>query len=267
MPNASLADPDYRAICDLMQLASGIRLGAQKKPLVASRLMRRLRALEIGSYAEYVQHLSRTENEEERRKVVDLLTTNETYFFRESVHFELLSEQLGRLRRMPRIWSAACSSGEEVYSLAITCAETLGVDTGWEILGSDLCRDALERAAQAIYPEQRIRNVPPGLLRRHFLKGVGEQAGEVQVGSALRAHCRFACLNLISPLPARLGRFDAIFLRNVLIYFDAEGKHGIVSRLIPALEPGGRLYLGHSESLQGLGLPLRAVHPAVYERA
>lgn len=263
---STLADADFRAICDMMQRASGIRLGQQKKPLVASRLMRRLRALGIDGYADYVKFLAQTGAEEERRTVVDLLTTNETFFFREPVHFELLASQLSTLRRAPRLWSAASSSGEEVYTLAITCAETLGMDCGWEILGSDLCRNALESAGRAVYPQERIRNVPAPILRRYFLKGVGEQEGKVQVASALRERCRFACLNLIAPLPPKLGHFDAIFLRNVLIYFDQDGKRDIVGRLLPALEPGGRLYVGHSESLHGLGLPLRAVQPAVYER-
>jgi chemotaxis protein methyltransferase CheR len=263
-----LGDREFEQICALMQQVSGIRLGQAKKPLVASRLLKRLRSLDLSAYSDYVALLARPDQDEERRTVVDLLTTNETFFFREAAHFDFLRDALARFQgRELKVWSAACSSGEEVYTLAMVLAETLGKRIDWNILGTDLCRSALKAAAVAVYPVERARNLPQPLLHRYCLQGVGEQAGRLQIGPELRARARFGCLNLIEPLPAALGRFHVIFLRNALIYFDEAGKRDIVGRLLPALEPGGLLFVGHSEGLHGLGLPIRAVSPAVYQHS
>ena len=216
---------------------SGIQMATHKRALVSGRIMKRLRILQLDSFSDYVVLLKNPQQQEERRIAVDLLTTNETFFFREKPHFDLLLKLLKQHPRRPlRLWSAACSSGEEVYSLAMTLNEGLEQGTHWEIIGSDLCRQALDKAKQAIYPLQRTENLPTEWL------------------------------NLNIPLPPTLGCFDIIFLRNMLIYFDPKTKQQILERIIAQLKPGGLLFVGHSEGLHGINLPVTAYAPAVYRK-
>lgn len=233
----SLNEHDFNIISHLMADISGIQMAAHKRALVSGRLMKRLRILQLDSFSDYVALLKNPQQQEERRIAVDLLTTNETFFFREKPHFDLLLKLLKQHPRRPlRLWSAACSSGEEVYSLAMTLNEGLEQGTHWEIIGSDLCRQALDKAKQAIYPLQRTENLPTEWL------------------------------NLNIPLPPTLGCFDIIFLRNMLIYFDPKTKQQILERIIAQLKPGGLLFVGHSEGLHGINLPVTAYAPAVYRK-
>ena len=233
----SLNEHDFNIISHLMADISGIQMAAHKRALVSGRLMKRLRILQLDSFSDYVALLKNPQQQEERRIAVDLLTTNETFFFREKPHFDLLLKLLKQHPRRPlRLWSAACSSGEEVYSLAMTLNEGLEQGTHWEIIGSDLCRQALDKAKQAIYPLQRTENLPTEWL------------------------------NLNIPLPPTLGCFDIIFLRNMLIYFDPKTKQQILERIIAQLKPGGLLFVGHSEGLHGINLPITAYAPAVYRK-
>ena len=233
----SLNEHDFNIISHLMADISGIQMAAHKRALVSGRLMKRLRILQLDSFSDYVALLNNPQQQEERRIAVDLLTTNETFFFREKPHFDLLLKLLKQHPRRPlRLWSAACSSGEEVYSLAMTLNEGLEQGTHWEIIGSDLCRQALDKAKQAIYPLQRTENLPTEWL------------------------------NLNIPLPPTLGCFDIIFLRNMLIYFDPKTKQQILERIIAQLKPGGLLFVGHSEGLHGINLPVTAYAPAVYRK-
>ena len=233
----SLNEYDFNMIRHLMADISGIQMATHKRALVSGRLMKRLRILQLDSFSDYVALLKNPQQQEERRIAVDLLTTNETFFFREKPHFDLLLKLLKQHPRRPlRLWSAACSSGEEVYSLAMTLNEGLEQGTHWEIIGSDLCRQALDKAKQAIYPLQRTENLPTEWL------------------------------NLNIPLPPTLGCFDIIFLRNMLIYFDPKTKQQILERIIAQLKPGGLLFVGHSEGLHGINLPVTAYAPAVYRK-
>ena len=233
----SLNEHDFNIISHLMADISGIQMATHKRALVSGRLMKRLRILQLDSFSDYVALLKNPQQQEERRIAVDLLTTNETFFFREKPHFDLLLKLLKQHPRRPlRLWSAACSSGEEVYSLAMILSEGLEKGTHWEIMGSDLCRQALDKAKQAIYPLQRTENLPTEWL------------------------------NLNIPLPPTLGCFDIIFLRNMLIYFDPKTKQQILERIIAQLKPGGLLFVGHSEGLHGINLPVTAYAPAVYRK-
>lgn len=198
---------------------------------------------------------------------VDLLTTNETYFFRESRHMDFLGENI--LTTHPygcpfRVWSAACSSGEEPYSLAMVMAEKL-VDGQWDILGSDISTRVLEKARGAHYSLERSKGIPSTYLKRYCLKGVGTQAGSFKIGPALRERVSFKQINLIESLP-RLGEFDAIFLRNVMIYFDIDTKRQVVDRLLPLLRRGGHFFISHSESLNGVSDALKLISPSIYRK-
>ncbi|WP_252271488.1 CheR family methyltransferase [Pseudomonas subflava] len=260
-----LSDGEFRYLQQMMLEVSGIHMADSKRTLVAGRLMSRLRALDQGDFYEYVSFLRQPANEDERRLVIDLLTTNETYFFREPQHFHFLGDWVAAQRGPLHLWSAASSSGEEAYSMAMTLAERARTQH-WSIFASDLSLRVLDRARQAIYPLEQAAQFPSGWLQRHCLRGVNEHAGNFRIGQPLRHRVAFAELNLMRDLPSEVGPFNVIFLRNVLIYFAAPDKRAIVQRLIGRLRPGGLLFIGHAESLHGFDLPLRALRPSVFER-
>ncbi len=262
-----LGENDFSKIANLMASVSGIKMAPHKRALVAGRLQKRLKILRMASYSEYVAYLSDPINQEERRIAVDLLTTNETFFFREKAHFDLVYKLLSQYTNRPiKIWSAASSSGEEVYSLAMTTAAALASTTQWEVVGSDICRPVLEKARQAVYPLTRIDDIPKEWLSRYCEKGIGDMDGMFRIKPELRRHVRFECLNLNEKLPDKWGMFDIIFLRNMLIYFDLPAKFKIINNILPHLKPGGLLFVGHSEGLHGLELPLTNYAPSVYRK-
>lgn len=259
-----LSESEFRHVQQLMAEASGIHMAPSKRPLVAGRLMKRLRHYRLDSYAEYLHLLDQPLYQKERRLVIDLLTTNETYFFREHPHFDFFGTWLKKRKGPTRIWSAACSSGEEPYSLAMVAAESAS-GSDWSILGSDLSQSMLERAREGIYEMSQAKYFPQDWLQRHCLRGVDDMDGRFRVQPHLRARVDLREINIIQPLPDDLGQFDAIFLRNVLIYFSNDEKKRIVQRLIPHLRPGGLFFIGHAESIHGFELPLRLLNPSVYE--
>jgi chemotaxis protein methyltransferase CheR len=195
------------------------------------------------------------------------LTTNETYFFREPKHFDFLRERiLPELdsRATLRIWSGACSTGEEPYSIAMTLAEALG-NRPWELVASDLSTRVLEKARAGLYRIADAEDIPRPLLGKYCLKGVGEHAGTLLIDPALRQRMRFEQINLNAALPD-LGEFEVIFLRNVMIYFDLETKRQVVRRMLPLLKPGGYFIVSHSESLNGVSDELKVVSPSIYRK-
>ena len=268
LANPSITDAEFARFQALIYRLAGISLSDAKKVLLVGRLGKRLKANGIGTFSEYYKLVTGIDGTAETQTMVDLLTTNETYFFREEKHFEYLSQQV--LARHPPgrgfdIWSAACSTGEEVYTLAMVLAERLGLHASWTVTGSDISTQVLEKAQRAQYPMERARATPVDYLRKYCLKGVREDAGTFLVGQPLRRHVRFMQVNLNATLP-ETGSFDAIFLRNVMIYFDPETKRGVVGRLIGKLRPGGHFIVGHSESLHGITDALEMVKPTVYRK-
>jgi len=267
-----LNDQEFARFRGFIYEAAGITLSEGKKALVSGRLEKRLRHHRVKSFGEYFELLNQQRDPSEFQIAVDLLTTNETYFFREMKHFELLREHAATARaegRALRVWSAACSSGEEVYSIAMVLADVLGLDSGrtpWEVLGTDISTRVLRRAGFGHYPVERTTHIPPQYLQRFCLKGTGVQAGTLLVQRSLRERVTFMHANLDRPLPPRLGSFDLIFLRNVMIYFNAETKRRVVARLLPQLKQDGTLLIGHSETLNDLGVGVRIVSPSVYTK-
>lgn len=261
----AITDAEFNKLRDWLYTHAGISLTPAKRPLVTSRLARRLRDLEFATYTQYLHLLAETA--EERQLALDLLTTNETYFFREPAHFEFLKRLLPQLPPGPtvRVWSAACSTGEEPYSIAMTLSELLP-GRQWEVLGTDISRRVLDAARAGHYRLERTSGIPQALLQRYCLKGVGAQTGTLLVNRALRARVKFEPVNLNAPLPD-FGTFDVIFLRNVMIYFDEATKRDVVARMLPLLRPGGHFIVGHSESLNGITTALRTVSPSIYRRA
>ncbi|MFE8070318.1 protein-glutamate O-methyltransferase CheR [Marinobacteraceae bacterium S3BR75-40.1] len=254
----------FESLRKLMQQASGIVLADHKKHLVATRLATRLRTLGLADYDAYVRHLR--QHPEERQVCIDLLTTNETRFFREPRHFEWLERLVRNTQpRGFRVWSAACSSGEEPYTIAMVLAHTRS-QMDWEVLGTDLSRRVLDRARAGVYLESDAEGIPREWLVRFCLKGVGERSGHFQIKPQLRKVVKFQPMNLNETLPADLGLFDVVFLRNVLIYFDRDAKERIVRRILEHIPQGGYLLIGHSESLHGYNLPLKTLMPSVYQK-
>lgn len=245
----------------------GISLSDQKKVLLISRFTRRLNDLGLESFHAYFDIISAPENREERQHAVDLITTNETYFFREDQHFNLLRDTISREHtghHTLRVWSAACSTGEEPYSIAMTLHNAMGPE-GWEISASDISTRVLASAQRGLYPMERVRGMPPAFLKQYCLRGHGEYEGYLLIDKQLRDKVKFQQLNLMA-LPSEMRNFDVVFLRNVIIYFDAPTKLKVLRAIAHTLRPNGWLLLGHSESLHGLDLPLRLVAPAVYQK-
>lgn len=263
----ALSDQEFRQFSTLIYRIAGISMSAAKRPLISSRLAKRLKQHGCATFGDYYQYITAAQGNDELQQAVDLLTTNETQFFREPKHFDFLRQQVIPARapsRPLRIWSAACSSGEEPYSIAMLLAETMGADP-WEIVASDISTRVLDRARSGLFPISRMGQIPKPYLSRYCLKGVGEHDGSLLVMQSLRERVRFMPHNLTHPVP-RLEHFDVIFLRNVMIYFDVETKRKVVARLLPLLQPGGYFLIGHSESLNGITDELSLVAPAIYRR-
>lgn len=269
-----LSSREFAGISDLVRREAGIHLSDVKRALVVGRLSKRLRELGLASFGEYYDLV--LADPAERILMLDSICTNETHFFREPRQFEHLERQVfpawvaaaeaGRRPRRARVWSAACSTGEEPYSLAMALLSSFPPGSGWdvEVLASDLSTKALDRARAALWPIERSREIPAPYLRRFMLRGVGAQEGRMKAGPELQATIRFQRVNLNDtsyPVPRA---FDLILCRNVLIYFQPESKLKVVERLLGHLSDDGRLLLGHAESLAGLTDRVRSVGPNVY---
>jgi chemotaxis protein methyltransferase CheR len=265
--HAMLTDAEFNGFQRFIFEAAGIHMSPAKKSLVAGRLAKRLKARQLQTYAEYQALLRSGQDAQEVQTAIDLLTTNETYFFREGKHFDVLrqeAEAAAQQGRGLRVWSAAASSGEEAYSIAMVLADATP-QLPWSVLGTDISQRVLQRARTGHYPQERARQIPPAYLKRFCLKGVGEQEGTVLVRKALRERVQFLHMNLDAPLPA-IGRFDVVFLRNVMIYFNAATKREVVARVVAQMEPGGCLCIGHSESLSDMNTGLLQLAPSVYRK-
>lgn len=263
-----ILDREFEMFRDLIYKVAGISMGAAKKPLISSRLGRRIKHYRMSSFGEYYGLITSSQGALELQTAVDLLTTNETHFFREPKHFELLRHQVlpeRRAGRPFRIWSAACSSGEEPYSIAMLLDDVLGSTHAWEIHASDLSTRMLEKARSGLYSIERAAEIPQHFLSKHCLKGVGRQEGTLLIDRRLRDRVAFMQHNLTDH-PPKMGEFDVIFLRNVMIYFDMETKKQVVSRLLPLLRSGGYFLVSHSETLNGVTEALKVVKPSVYKK-
>jgi len=265
----TLHDDTYRAITTLMHEAIGLSFTDGKKPLVSSRLASRIQRLGLGGFEEYVALISSDQEGGEFQMAVDLLTTNETYFFREPAHYGLLEQELAASKpRSLSVWSAASSFGDEAYSTAMLLADMQQqgrIGSDWSILGTDISDRVLRSASQAVYPQDRLRNVSPERLKRYCLRGDGESEGLVQMQPRLSERVRFGQLNLCQPIED-LGPFDVVFLRNVLIYFDAQTKREVVDRVLTQLRPGGLFFIGTAEGRVQSNTPLKPLAAGAFRK-
>ena len=243
---------DFQRIRKLIYDHAGINLSEAKKDMVYSRLGRRLRATGIGSFKDYLSLLE-TDDEREWEAFVNSLTTNLTSFFREPHHFPLLAEHLNKIRHRKPIdlWCSAASTGEEPYTMAMTVVDTFGSFTPpVHIIATDLDTNVLKKAQQGIYPVERVEKLSPDQLKRFFLRGTGKNAGFVQVRKELRDMITFRQLNLLDAKYPIHGPFEAIFCRNVMIYFDKPTQYKILQKFIPLMHSDALMFAGHSESFQ-----------------
>jgi chemotaxis protein methyltransferase CheR len=258
-------EKEFSQFQDLIYTIAGISLSSAKKPLVSGRLAKRLRVHQLSTFGDYFKLLSSGRHQDEVQMAVDLLTTNETYFFREAKHFDFLRHNIlaYHKRGQPfRVWSAASSSGQEAYTIAMVLADCLD-EQPWEVVASDISTRVLEQARTGQYPLEQARHIPNELLNKFCLKGVGSKEGTFIMNRSLRSRVSFLQVNLNSTLP-KLGEFDLIFLRNVMIYFDEATKRQVVRRIMGKLKPNGHLFIGHSESLNGIVGEMKSLQPSVY---
>jgi chemotaxis protein methyltransferase CheR len=276
LESLELTDRQFGRISELVRRQCGINLHDGKKELVKSRLAKRLRQLSLPGFDAYLDLLGRQDAEAETVALIDAISTNETSFFREPDHFDYLSQELlpkmverNRRQRRLRIWSAGCSSGEEPYSIAIAVRQHMGSSLEeWDvkILATDISTRVLGIAAEGVYDESRLQRLPRHLRGMNFTReGTGPQR-RFRVSAAIRRLVHFARLNLMNNWPMR-GPFDAVFCRNVMIYFDRETREQLVGRFRTLLAEGGTFFVGHSESLTGIRHQYRYVRPTIYEKA
>lgn len=265
-----LSDNAFKRVSEIMYESIGLSFSVAKKPLISSRLASRIQKIGLPSFEAYVELLEDHSQAAEFQMAVDLLTTNETYFFREPKHYELLEQELvARRSRSPlAVWSAASSFGDEAYSTAMLFSDMqkkgqIGAD--WSVLGTDISHRVLLSATEAIYPLDRLRHVPPEQMRRYCLQGEGTASGQVLIQDVLRSHVQFGQLNLTKDFSG-LGPFDVVFLRNVLIYFDPPTKIAVVDRVLSTLRPGGLFFMGTAEGRVNCATPLKLLIPGAYRK-
>jgi chemotaxis protein methyltransferase CheR len=259
---------DFERIRSMLYKHSGIKLNDSKMDMVYSRLARRLRATGLKTFQEYLARVEK-QQDEEWETFINSLTTNLTAFFREPHHFPLLKTHVLNLRKRPlRLWCSAASTGEEPYTMAMTMVEAFGnYKPPVEIIATDIDTNVLNKAKAGIYPMERVEKLPPDILKRFFLKGSGSNANQVKVRKELSDLISFRQLNLLDNQWPISGPFDAIFCRNVMIYFDKETQYKILKRFAPLLEPHGLLFAGHSESLHHAADFFKLRGQTVYELA
>ncbi|MDX8400549.1 MAG: protein-glutamate O-methyltransferase CheR [Gallionellaceae bacterium] len=264
-----ITDAEFKKLSRLLYDIAGITLSDAKKMLLTGRLSKRLTALDLATYTEYYKYVSDRAHADELNFMVDLLTTNETYFFREPQHFEFLKEISSAASKRAgtyRVWSAAASVGAEAYTIAMVLADKLGENGAWEILGTDISNSVLDQARRGQYRIGEAEKIPPQYLKKYCLKGKGQQEGTLLIDKKIRSHVRFEQLNLNVNGMKKLGDYDVIFLRNVLIYFDIPTKQRVIANLLPSLKSDGYFIVGHSESLNGISNALVQEKPTIYRK-
>lgn len=270
-----ISDADFRFVTDTLFREYGIHLEPQKRTLVAGRLNKRLRVLGLSSFAQYFDYLRADASGGELIEFVNRLTTNHSFFFREKDHFDYLKSTVfpaiaAAVKADPsypvRIWSAGCAAGEEVYTTAIALTEYFGpalasMDVG--LIATDISLAALAEAQRGVYPENRFKETPKAYVDRYFSKAGPDS---YEVSPELRRLVLFKKLNLMSETFPFKGRFDAVFCRNVMIYFNADSRSRLVAAIHRYVKPGGHFFIGHSESLPRASCPFEYVRPAIYRK-
>lgn len=266
MRDFTLTETDFSRVRSMIYQRAGIALGEQKREMVYSRLSRRLRELGLTEFTSYLAMLEADKGNDEWEAFTNALTTNLTAFFREAHHFPLLAAHALNCTQPMSVWCSAASTGEEPYSIAMTLIEALGSRASLvKVLATDIDTQVLQRAAAGVYTMEQVSKLPQERLKRFFLKGSGAQFGKVRIRSEVAAMVTFTQLNLLSKQWAIKEPFDAIFCRNVMIYFDKPTQEKILERFVPLMKPHGLLFAGHSENFSYVNQSLRLRGQTVYE--
>ncbi len=273
---ARMSDEEFRKLSRFITEQAGIKMPDVKRVMLQSRLQKRLRQLNMTSFKEYVDYVFSEEGlQNELIHMLDVVSTNKTDFFREPVHFEFMEKSIlpeyieqFPLNRTMKIWSAGCSSGEEVYTIAMTISEFLREHPGvnYSILGTDISTDILQRAVDAIYKEEKAATLPLELKKRYLLRSKDRSKKLVRIVPELRKKAHYKRLNFMDDHYPISETFDVIFCRNVLIYFNRDKQQEVIQKLLDKLRPGGYFFIGHSESIMGMDVPLQPIRPTIFKR-
>ncbi len=275
MLSSELRDIDFERISRLVYEQCGINLHEGKKELVKARLGKRLREGNFKTFGDYYHYVTTDEGTDELISMIDSLSTNLTYFFREESHFHKLRQLIPVLLNVSahngksekiRIWCAGCSTGEEPYSLAMTaCEAATGASSNVQIVATDISTRVLKMAVKGVYSQDRLKNISPGLLKKYFQIGYGRWQGHYRIKKIIRDMIQYSRFNLMDSPPPTY-RFDIVFCRNVMIYFDKSTQASLIHRFYNCLNNGGHLFIGHSESLTGLNHDFKYLEPSVYRK-
>ena len=271
---AQLSDTDFMDFSKFIYSKYGIKMPSIKKIMLQGRLLKRIRELKMSSFSEYKEYFFSQEGQQrEILQFLNVVTTNKTDFFREPIHFNYLNEvvlperQQQKITDIFRIWSSACSSGEEPYTIAIVLNEhqSLNPSFRFEITGTDISTQVLEKAAKGIYPAAKIEEIPLDIKKKYFLKSKDPANSTIKVNNILQRNLTLSYLNLMENYSFSIN-FDVIFCRNVLIYFDRETQEKVLQKMCTYLKHGGYIFIGHSESLSGMNLPLEHIKPTIFKK-
>ncbi len=273
---AELSQTDFDRLSSFIYSESGIKMPPVKRIMLQSRLQKRLKELKMTSFKEYCNYVFSKEGlNNEIIHMLDVVSTNKTDFFREPVHFDFLTSNIlpeyvnsSRPIKNLKIWSAGCSSGEEPYTIAIVILEFLQKYSGFDfsILGTDISTIILQKAIDAEYKEERVEGIPLDLKRKYFLRSKDRENPTVKMNAQLRSKVKFERLNFMENTYSIYDSFDIVFCRNVLIYFDRETQEKVISKICTKINAGGYFFLGHSESIMNMNLPLRQIKPTIFQK-
>ena len=273
-PIQELTDKEFHTIAKYIESTVGIKMPVTKRIMMQSRLMRRLRTLNIGTFGEYIDYVFNSNNTDELTLMIDVLTTNKTEFFRENDHFDYMTKtvlpELAAKKNVFKIWSAGCSSGEEPYTISIVVSEFIKNNPGkvmnFTVTGTDISTKVLDKAYNAVYDLDVVNQLPQNLKKSYFLKCTDADKHCARIKPDLRKHVSFKRLNFMDNDFRMPELYDIIFCRNVLIYFDKDTQEKVIRKFMKYLLPGGYLFLGHSETIFSMDLPLCTCIPTVYKK-
>jgi chemotaxis protein methyltransferase CheR len=269
--NITLSDKEFLRLSNFIQSNYGIKMPPAKKSILQGRLHKRLRKLQITDFKTYVDYVFSEKGKDEIIHMMDVVSTNKTDFYREPVHFEILKEVIlpdiyNKNIKKINVWSAGCSSGEEPYTIAIVLNDFKLKKQGfdYQIIATDISTQMLKTGADAIYPKERIEMIPLDIKKRYFLKSKDRTKPKVRIVKELRNKVKFQRLNFMDNIYKINESFDIIFCRNALIYFERQNQEAVINKLSNKLNTGGYFFLGHSESITNMNVPLKALQPTIY---
>lgn len=270
----TMSKKEFLQLSNFIQKEAGIKMPEVKKTMLQSRLQKRLRQLQITSFEEYIEFAFKKGNESEVLHMIDVVSTNKTDFYREPLHFKYMTDDLlpNLIKKLNhktiKVWSAGCSSGEEVYTIAITMQEFINLhpEYDYHILGTDISNDILNKAMAGIYKLEKTDPIPMEVKKKYFLKSKNKISPTVKVMSSLTNKTAFRRLNFMDDHYQINDMFDIVFCRNVLIYFERENQEKVINKICSHLRTGGIFFLGHSESIMNMDVPLKQIRPTVFEK-